>query len=76
MDVTKKKKAGPFRRYQKKAGHRHGLDHAFAGRYPIKAAAQTLKVLQGAQANAENKGLDIEKLQIIHAAAYPGMKSK
>jgi large subunit ribosomal protein L22 len=76
LDVMEKKKAVPFRRYQKKAGHRRGLDHAFAGRYPIKAAERTLKVLQNAQANAENKGLDTDKLQITHAAAYPGMKVK
>ncbi|MCW4018049.1 MAG: 50S ribosomal protein L22 [Candidatus Bathyarchaeota archaeon] len=76
LDVAEKKKAVPFRRYQKKAGHRHGLDHAFAGRYPIKAATQVLKVLKNAEANAENKSLDIDRLQIIHAAAYPGMKVK
>jgi large subunit ribosomal protein L22 len=76
LDVMEKKKAVPFRRYQKKAGHRRGLDKAFAGRYPIKAAEKILKIIQGAQANAENKGLDVDKLRIIHAAAYPGMKVK
>jgi len=75
-DVMEKKKAVPFRRYQKKAGHRRGLEKAFAGRYPINAAKKILKVLQNAEANAENKGLDVEKLQIIHAAAYQGMKLK
>ena len=76
LDVMEKKKAVPFRRYQKKAGHRRGLEKAFAGRYPIKAAEKILKIIQGAQANAENKGLDVDKLRIIHAAAYPGMKVK
>ncbi len=76
LDVTEKKKAVPFRRYQKKSGHRRGLEKAFAGRYPINAAAKILKVLQGAQANAENKGLDVDRLLIVHAAAYPGMKLK
>ncbi len=75
-DVMEKKKAIPFRRYQKKAGHRRGLEKAFAGRYPINAAQRVLKLLEGAEANAENKGLDLDKLQIIHAAAYPGMKIK
>lgn len=75
-DVMEKKKAIPFRRYSKKAGHRRGLEKAAAGRYPIKAAAKILKILEGAQANAENKGLDVDKLRIIHAAAYPGMKVK
>jgi large subunit ribosomal protein L22 len=75
-DVIDKKKAVPFRRYKKKLGHRHGLDKTFAGRYPIKAAQQTLRVIEGAEANAENKGLDVDRLRIFHAAAYPGMKIK
>jgi large subunit ribosomal protein L22 len=75
-DVIEKKKAIPFKRYNKKQAHRKGLTKAYAGRYPINAAEKTLKILQNAQANAENKSLDTEKLQIIHAAAYPGMKTK
>lgn len=75
-DVIIKKKPVPFRRYTKKLGHRHGLDKAFAGRYPIKAARQVLRLLEGAEANAENKGLDTDRLRIIHAAASQGMKVK
>jgi len=75
-DVMEKKKAVPFRRFNKKAGHRRGLVKASAGRYPIKAAETILKVLTNAEANAENKGLDTDRLRIIHAAAYPGMKIK
>jgi large subunit ribosomal protein L22 len=75
-DVIDKQKAVPFKRYCKKAGHRRGLVNSFAGRYPIKASARVLKVLENAEANAENKGLDVDKLRIIHAAAYRGMKIK
>lgn len=75
-EVIAKRKAVPFRRFKKKAGHRHGLEKAYAGRYPVKAAKQILKVLEGAEANAEYKGLDTERLRIIHASAYPGMKIK
>jgi large subunit ribosomal protein L22 len=75
-NVINKKQPVPFKRYRKKAGHRHGLEKAFAGRYPIKAAAKVLIVLEGAEANAENKGLDLDRLRIMHAAAYPGMKIK
>jgi large subunit ribosomal protein L22 len=75
-DVTLKKKPVPFRRFRKKAGHRHGLNKAFAGRYPVKAAARVLKLLEGAEANAENKGLDTDRLRIIHAATSQGMKVK
>ncbi len=74
--VILKKQPIPFRRYQKKAGHTHGLEKTFAGRYPVKTAKKILKVLEGAEANAEFKGLDPERLKIVHAAAYPGMKVK
>jgi large subunit ribosomal protein L22 len=75
-DVIDKKKAVPFTRYKKKLGHRHGLDTAYAGRYPVKAAQKILRVVEAAEANAENKGLDVDRLRIIHAAAYQGMKIK
>jgi large subunit ribosomal protein L22 len=75
-DVIDKKKAVPFRRYKKKAGHRHGLEKSYAGRYPVKASKKVLNVIEGAEANAENKGLDVDRLRIFHAAAYPGMKIK
>jgi large subunit ribosomal protein L22 len=75
-DVIEKRKAVPFRRFKKKLGHRHGLLKASAGRYPVKTAQQVLKVVEGAEANAENKGLDVDRLRIIHATAYPGMKIK
>ncbi|MCD6431500.1 50S ribosomal protein L22 [Candidatus Bathyarchaeota archaeon] len=75
-DVMEKKRPVPFTRFKKKAAHRHGLQKGFAGRYPVKAAKQVLKVLEEAEANAENKGLDIDRMRIIHAAAYPGMKIK
>jgi large subunit ribosomal protein L22 len=74
--VIQKKKPVPFKRHTKKLGHRHGLEKAFAGRYPIKTAKKILKVLEGAEANAEAKGLDTERLRIMHAVAYPGMKNK
>ena len=74
--VIQKKQPVPFKRYEKTLGHRRGLIKAYAGRYPVKASQKILKVLQGAEANAEAKGLDVERLKIIHAAAYPGMKIK
>jgi large subunit ribosomal protein L22 len=74
--TIQKKQPIPFRRYVKKVGHRHGLEKAYAGRYPVKTAQKILRVLEGAEANAEFKGLDPERLKIIHAAAYPGMKIK
>ena len=75
-DVIAYKKPVPYRRFTKKLGHRHGLEKAFVGKYPIKAAKHVLKLLEGAEANAENKGLDIERMRITHAAISKGMMNK
>lgn len=74
--VIEKKRPVPLRRFNKKAGHRHGLDGVHAGRYPVKAARKVLDVIENAAANAENKGLDTDNLYVMHAASYPGMKIK
>ncbi|MCW4001105.1 MAG: 50S ribosomal protein L22 [Candidatus Bathyarchaeota archaeon] len=75
-DVIALKKPIPYRRYTKKLGHKGGMADCGVGRFPIKTAEQVLRVLQAAQANAENKGLDVDRLKIVHTAAYPGMKLK
>ncbi|MDR1992219.1 MAG: 50S ribosomal protein L22 [Nitrososphaerota archaeon] len=75
-DVVAEKKPIPYTRYTKKLGHKGGMQKRFVGRYPVKTAAAVLKVLQAAQANAENKGLDVEHLRIMHSAAYQGVKLK
>jgi len=74
--VIAKEHPVPFRRFTKKLGHRHGMQKAMVGKYPVKAATEILKVLESAEGNAEFKGLDIERLHIIHASAYPGTKLK
>ena len=69
----------PFRRHNKKVGHRHGLGGAFkfhAGRFPEKSARIVYEVLENAEANAEYKGLDPEKLTIKHTAVMQGRKIK
>ena len=76
QQVVLQKKPVPFRRYKKKVGHRHGIEKASAGRYPVKTAQKVLSVLESAEVNAEYKGLDVERLRVIHASAYPGMKIK
>ena len=75
-DVIAKNKPVPYTRYTKKLGHKGGMQNCGVGRYPIKCADAVLGVLQAAQANAENKGLDVDRLRIMHSAAYPGMKTK
>lgn len=74
--VIAKRKPVPFRRYKKKIPHRRDIQGFYAGRYPVKAARMILEILESAEANAIYKGLDLERLKIIHASAYPGAKLK
>lgn len=75
-DVMAMKKPIPYARFTKKLGHKGGMEKHCVGRYPIKTVERVLRVVKAAQANAENKGLDVDRLRIIHTAAYPGMKIK
>ena len=65
----------PLKRYHKKVAHRKGnaLNGEKAGRYPEKVARAFVKLLELAKSNADFKGLDAEKMQIIHAFATMGM---
>lgn len=64
----------PYKRHKKEVPHRRGLVGWYAGRYPTKAAKAILMLLNGVQASAEEKGLDTERLRIIHAAAQRATK--
>jgi large subunit ribosomal protein L22 len=75
-DVLVKKKPIPYTRFTKKLGHKGGMQKRFVGRYPVKTVEQILRVIEAAEANAESKGLDVDRLRIIHAAAYKGIKLK
>lgn len=72
-DVIDMKRAVPFKRHNKKVGHRKGLEGWPTGRYPVKAANQILKVLENAEANAEYKGMDTDKLVIEHISSHRGV---
>jgi len=69
QDVIDKKRAVPYRKHKKEVPHKAGIDGWYAGRYPVKTAKEILKVLDSLEASAEAKGLDMERLKIIHAAA-------
>lgn len=71
-DVVAMKRAVPFKKYKKKVAHKSGLEKWYAGRYPQKAAKYILKVLKNLEANAEYKGLEKDKLVIVHAQAKKG----
>lgn len=75
-DVLEKRVAIPFKRHKKKVAHRRGLKKWYAGRYPVKASAEILKLLRSAKGNAEYKGLDQETMRIWHAATKKGRTIK
>ncbi|MGB9978364.1 50S ribosomal protein L22 [Methanobacterium sp.] len=71
-DVIEMKTAVPFKKHNKKVGHRRGIGGWPTGRYPVKAAKQILDILKNAEANAEYKGLDTENLKIMHISSHKG----
>lgn len=69
QDVISMKRAIPVRRYGDNLGHKPGMG---AGRYPINASKVFLKLIRSVEANAENKGLNVNNLFIVHAKADRG----
>ncbi|MCD4759864.1 50S ribosomal protein L22 [archaeon] len=70
QEVLDKKKALPFKRYNRDMGHKPGK--IASGRYPEKAISYFIKILRTAEANAEDKGLDINNLIITELKADKG----
>lgn len=71
-DVIQMKRPIPFRRYNRNVAHRRNLEGWDAGRFPQKAAREFMILMKNAESNAEYKGLDPEKMKIIHIAAKKG----
>ncbi len=61
QEVIEMKRAVPFRRYNSDLAHKPGIG---AGRYPINAAKEILDLIESAEKNAENKGLDVTRLYL------------
>ena len=61
-----------FRRHKLKVGHRSELVGFPSGSYPVRPAKSILGVLRNLQANCEFKGLDPDRVQLIHSAALAG----
>ena len=74
--VEQRKMPIAFRRHKLKVGHRSELQGFPTGSYPVKAAKVFLGVLHNLEGNSEFKGLDPEKVEIIHAAGYAGRTIK
>ncbi len=75
-DIISQKQYLPLRTYTKKVPHRKGTSvlGTKAGRYPQKTCHIWLNLLNSVKANADVKGLDSQKLQIIHATAFQGFQ--
>jgi large subunit ribosomal protein L22 len=69
-EVVAVKTPVPFKVRVRKIHHRKG--GMGPGRYPVQTAKCMLKVLESAEANAEYKGLDKDRLVITHSTAYQG----
>ena len=66
----------PYRRHKKKRGHHAGMKKWAPGGHPVKASEHIIKILKNAEGSADNKGLDIDRLRIVHAAAHRGRTYK
>ncbi|ALU11559.1 50S ribosomal protein L22 [Ignicoccus islandicus DSM 13165] len=77
--VIRMEEAVPLRWYNGKVAHKRGLAAKAgvpSGRYPVKVAKYYLKLLKSVKNNAENKGLDEERLKIVHIASHKGRTLK
>ncbi len=75
-NVVSLKQPVAYRRYKIQVGHRSGLQGFPAGRFPVKTSKEFLRLLDNLEANAEYKGMDLDRLRLIHLSAYPGVKIK
>ena len=69
QDVVDMHRPIPIRRFNADLAHKPGMA---AGRYPISASKTFLKLFDSVQANAENKGLNVNNLIFICAKADRG----
>jgi large subunit ribosomal protein L22 len=70
--VEEMKSPIPFRRHKLKVGHRSELVGFPSGSYPVKPAKVILPILRNLQANCEFKGLDPDRVHLIHSSALAG----
>jgi large subunit ribosomal protein L22 len=76
-EVVALKKAIPFRRFNRNVAHKRGLPGRWdAGRFPVKASKEYIRLLESVKKNAEYLGLDTENLEIIHVSANRGRGQK
>jgi large subunit ribosomal protein L22 len=75
--VIEKKVAVPYRRYHNEVAHRSNIrDGFFSGRFPNKASKEFLRLLDNLESNAEYKGMDLDRLEIVSCVIHKGTKLK
>jgi large subunit ribosomal protein L22 len=74
--ISEMKEALPLRKYNRKVAHRKGdaKSGVKSGRYPVNTAKKFIELLELVKANADFKGLETEKLLIIHGFASQGLR--
>ena len=75
-NVVRLRQPVAYRRFKIQVGHRSNLQGFPAGRFPVKASKEFLHLLDNLEANTEYKGMDLDRLKLIHVSAYPGVKIK
>ncbi len=74
-DVARLRRPVPMRRFIKKqAHHRTPWEGWPVAKWPVKAAKAFLEVLENLENNARYKGLDVDRVVIVHSAAHKGIK--
>ncbi|MFH0868870.1 MAG: 50S ribosomal protein L22 [archaeon] len=71
-NVIVQKRAVPYRRFNRDICHKAGK--VGPGRYPKNASLQIIGLLKNLKGQAQDKGIDTNKLVIIHAAMQKGAK--
>ena len=73
-DVVKLRKPIPIRRFiRKQAHHTTPWEGWPVAKWPVKVAKAFLEVLENLENNARYKGLDVNRVVIVHAATHKGI---
>ena len=68
QEVILEKRPVAFTRFTNGLGHKHG--HIAAGRYPKKASQTILSLIENAEVNAQQKGLNTSSLFLVHLCVH------
>lgn len=67
--VVEKDLAVPYTKFDSDAGHKSGIG---AGRYPVKSAEKVLELIEDAESNAEDQGINTDNLELKNIITNQG----